>query len=81
MALLFGVITPIDSLIPMPEILKKALLDLAGQNGIFSFLLIVIAAPILEELLFRGIILDGLLKNYSPLKSILISSFLFGLFI
>lgn len=39
----------------------------------------VIAAPILEELIFRGIILDGLLKKYSPLKSILVSSFLFGM--
>ena len=39
----------------------------------------VIAAPILEELIFRGVILDGLLKKYTPAKSILISSLLFGL--
>jgi membrane protease YdiL (CAAX protease family) len=39
----------------------------------------VIAAPVMEELIFRGIILDGLLKKYSPWKSILLSSFLFGL--
>lgn len=78
-ALLFGIITPISSLIPVPELIKKALIGLAVQNGFFSFLLMVIAAPILEELIFRGIILDGLLNKYSPLKSILISSFLFGL--
>ena len=78
-ALLFGIITPISSLIPVPEIVKKALLDMAGQSGFFSFLVLVIAAPILEELIFRGIILDGLLNKYSPLKSILISSLLFGL--
>jgi hypothetical protein len=30
-------------------------------------------------LIFRGVILDGLLKRYSPTKSILISSLLFGL--
>jgi membrane protease YdiL (CAAX protease family) len=41
--------------------------------------LLVIAAPILEELIFRGIVLDGFLKQYSPMKSILISSTLFGL--
>ena len=76
--LLFGIINPISSLIPMPESIKIALFNLAGQNGIFSFLLMVIAAPILEELIFRGIVLDGLLKKYSPIKSILISSFLFG---
>jgi membrane protease YdiL (CAAX protease family) len=77
-ALLFGLIEPIDSLIPMPESIKKSLIDFGGQTGICSFILMVIAAPILEELIFRGIILDGLLKLYSPIKSILVSSFLFG---
>jgi len=78
-ALLFGIISPIGSLIPMPESVKKAFLDFGGQTGIFAFVLMVIAAPILEELIFRGIILDGLLKQYTPVKSILISSLLFGL--
>jgi len=63
----------------MPEFMQKIFMELAGQNGIFSMLTIVIAAPILEELIFRGIILDGLLKKYSPIKSILISSALFGI--
>lgn len=76
---LFVGIDPIGDLIPMPESLKEAFLDLGSQTGIFTFLAMVIAAPILEELIFRGIILDGLLKNYSPIKAILISSFLFGL--
>lgn len=61
----------------MPESIKEALLNTASQTGIFTFLAMVVAAPILEELIFRGIILDGLLKNYSPIK--FISSFLFGL--
>lgn len=77
--LLFGIILPISSLIPVPEIVKDALMGMAGQSGFFSFVLMVIAAPILEELIFRGIILDGLLDKYSPMKSILISSFLFGI--
>lgn len=76
--LLFGIADPIGNLIPMPESFKKAFMDFGSQTGIFAFLLLVIAAPILEELLFRGIILDGLLKKYSPLISILISSLLFG---
>ena len=79
MALLFGVVSPIAGSIPMPDFLKEAFMKLGGQTGVFSFILMVIAAPILEELIFRGIILDGLLKNYSPWKSILLSSFLFGL--
>ncbi|RIJ48164.1 CPBP family intramembrane metalloprotease [Maribellus luteus] len=78
-ALLFGVISPISSLIPMPESLEKAFMDFGSQTGFFAFVLMVIAAPVLEELIFRGIILDGLLKQYSPTKSILISSLLFGL--
>jgi len=78
-ALLFGIISPVSSLIPMPESFKNALMDFGGQTGIFAFLLMVIAAPILEELIFRGIILDGLLRQYSPVRSIFISSLLFGL--
>lgn len=78
-ALLFGIISPIAGLIPMPESIEKAILAFGSQTGIFTFILMVIAAPILEELIFRGIILEGLLKRYSPVKSILISSFLFGL--
>jgi hypothetical protein len=78
-ALLWGVISPIASTIPMSDETKKAFMDFAGEPGVYSFVLLVIAAPVLEEILFRGIILDGLLKRYSPLKSILVSSFLFGI--
>ena len=78
-ALLYGVVSPISELIPMPEIIKKAFMNLAKGTGIFAFLMMVVAAPVLEELIFRGIILDGLLEKYSPLKSILISSILFGI--
>lgn len=78
-ALFVGIDIPIGNLIPMPESIKEMLAGFGSQTGIFTFLAMVIAAPILEELIFRGIILDGLLKNYSPIKSIFISSFLFGL--
>jgi hypothetical protein len=74
-----GFTMPIGSLIPMPEVVKQLFLEMLKYNGILGFITIVIAAPILEELIFRGIILDGLLKRYSPTKSILFSSFLFGL--
>jgi uncharacterized protein len=77
--LLIGIASPIGNLIPMPESLEKYFMDFGSQTGIFTFLLFVIAAPILEELLFRGIILEGLLGRYSPLISIILSSLLFGL--
>lgn len=41
-----------------------------------SFLLF---APIYEEIIFRGIILGGLLSSYSPILALIISSLLFGL--
>jgi uncharacterized protein len=78
-ALQIGILSPIVELIPMPEMIKKIFEDLAGRTDVFSFIAIVIAAPILEELLFRGIVLHGLLKRYSPVRSIIISSMLFGI--
>ena len=39
----------------------------------------VILAPVLEELLFRGVLLQGLLRNYRPWVAIGQSSLLFGL--
>jgi uncharacterized protein len=78
-ALIFGMTTPLVSLIPIPEFFKAVFIELNKERGLFSFVTIVIAAPVLEELIFRGIILDGFLRRYSPLKAILFSSFLFGL--
>ncbi len=43
-------------------------------------LAVVITAPLLEELLFRGMIMRGLLRQYSPGYAIGISAFVFGLF-
>ena len=74
-----GIISPINALISLTESTKVTYLDYGKLPGIFTLLQSLIAAPILEELIFRGIILDGLLKKYSPTKSILISSLIFGL--
>jgi len=78
-AIQIGIISPIVSLVPMPEFMKNVFIEFAKRNGVFSFIAIVLAAPLLEELIFRGIILDGFLKRYTPLRSILISSALFGI--
>ncbi|WP_185882409.1 CPBP family intramembrane glutamic endopeptidase [Blattabacterium cuenoti] len=51
-----------------------------SKNIITFFFITSILAPICEEILFRGIILHGMLKNnIHPVKAILFSSFLFGL--
>ena len=43
------------------------------------FVQIVIIAPVFEEIIYRGIILNGMLKKYSPKKAIIVSSLIFGL--
>ena len=78
LALVVGIIQPLTELVPMTDSFKETIKELAGQKGISTFILMVVAAPFLEELIFRGILLEGLLKRYSPLKAILVASALFG---
>lgn len=75
-----AILTPITSFIPVPESIKDIFYKFMLQSkNPYGFITIALAAPILEEWLFRGIILDGLLKRYSAKKAILLSSFLFGI--
>lgn len=67
----------ITSWVPMPEWLLEIFKDAVKPN-IWGFLTVAVAAPILEEVLMRGIVLDGLLRNYSPWKAIVWSAVLFG---
>lgn len=53
---------------------------LLGQNIILVFIVMCVVAPVFEEILFRGIILRGLLKNIKPWPAILVSSLLFAIF-
>ncbi|HDL18051.1 MAG TPA: CPBP family intramembrane metalloprotease [Bacteroidetes bacterium] len=71
-------IDPLIRLIPLPEFMLKSFEGLFSNRGPVIFLLLVVAAPVLEELLFRGIILEGFLHRYSPGKAILWSSIIFG---
>lgn len=52
-----------------------------GMVGLTLAIQVVITAPILEELLFRGIILNGLLSKYKKnyKKAIIISALIFGI--
>ena len=55
--------------------------DLLIKNPTDTFLMslgAIILAPILEELIFRGIILKGFLSRYSYKKAILFSAIVFG---
>ncbi|HVS94275.1 MAG TPA: type II CAAX endopeptidase family protein [Mucilaginibacter sp.] len=68
----------LSTLMPMPQSIQK-LFENAFRKDIFSIVTMVVAAPILEEVLCRGIILHGLLKRYSVANAILISAIFFAL--
>lgn len=71
---------PILSLMPTPEWFEKLLEDMMGENIYVAFITTSIAAPILEEALCRGLILNGLIANgKTPLSAIVWSSLIFGL--
>ena len=54
--------------------------NIAGGNAFGTFMIAVIAAPVVEEILFRGIVLRSMRKFAPAWASILISSVLFGVY-
>ncbi len=82
-ALSVGVILPLVSItlyfFPVPDAFADQMRQVGDPTHIAVFATLVIAAPVLEEFIFRGIILDGLLKKYSPYRAILVSSLLFAI--
>jgi membrane protease YdiL (CAAX protease family) len=73
------VLDPVTNLLPIPEFIEELFAMLATKD-IYTFLMVCLIGPVLEELLFRGIILEGFLKRYKPARAIFWSAFLFGLF-
>jgi len=52
-----------------------------GDFGFWgAFTKVAIIAPVVEELIFRGLLLQGFRRNYSPLVAVLMSALLFALF-
>lgn len=79
-ALQWGVTSPIGTSIPMPESFKEIFREMAEQmNDGYGLLAVAVMAPFFEEFIFRGVMLDGLLKRKSTWAAILISAALFGL--
>jgi len=77
-ALDLGVIMPITEFIPISDFFKESMIQNFGNMDIFMFIALIFGAPFFEEYIYRGVILDGLLKNYAPWLAITISSLLFG---
>jgi membrane protease YdiL (CAAX protease family) len=68
------------ALLPMPQWLQQVFEDLFVSEGRLlprSFLLVIVA-PVTEELLFRGIILRGLLSRHRPAAAVTLTALLFA---
>ncbi len=68
--------------LPVPENIAEMFEKLISGSGSMwgSFFALAIVAPLTEETLFRGVILNGYLKRYSPATAIIVSGLMFGLF-
>ncbi len=58
---------------------EEALFSLYGNNAFSTLIATCLLAPVLEEMLFRGIMLRGFLRQYSRFGAIVGSALLFGL--
>jgi membrane protease YdiL (CAAX protease family) len=65
---------------PPPKWLLDVLKDVFFPEGqvLSRIFLLMIVAPVTEELLFRGIILRGLLSRYRPAVAVVLTALLFG---
>jgi len=72
----------VDKVLPAPpwfwELFEKVINHRFGFWG--SVVKVAVIAPIVEEALFRGILMNGLMRNYKPWYAILLSGLLFSLF-
>jgi membrane protease YdiL (CAAX protease family) len=70
----------LEYFLPMPEILQGAFETmLVNKYIIIPVLFVGVAPAFIEEMLFRGIILNGFKENYSHKKAMIVSSLLFGI--
>lgn len=66
-----------NTLMESGQEIAKTLSDMSSVwSGVFYMILF---APFFEEIIFRGIILKGLLNNYGVKKSVFISALIFGI--
>ncbi|MBF8982778.1 CPBP family intramembrane metalloprotease [Lutibacter sp. B2] len=64
--------------IPLPKFLDEVFENIY-INSYFAVIAIAVIAPIFEEIVMRGIMLEGLLNKYKPQKAIIISALIFGI--
>lgn len=78
----FGVNNLIDlsNIIEVFPGFKEVAQSIYGGNIIIEVLTVVIMAPIVEELMFRGLVYKRLRRDIKPIYAILISALLFGVY-
>jgi uncharacterized protein len=71
----------IRTVLPAPAWLVEVMAQafLGGHSLLASVFLLVIIAPLTEELMFRGLVLNAILKRYSAPVAVLFSALLFAL--
>lgn len=73
--------TLVDKVLPPPpwfwEMFNKIFENDYGIYG--AILKVVIMAPVIEELIFRGVIMHGLMRNYSKFTAVFVSALMFAL--
>ena len=77
----YGVLDELLKRLPylIPEEMVKKMESLFEDTSLtVLFVQTVIIAPLFEEVMYRGILLNGMLKKYSPKKAIIVSSLIFG---
>jgi len=65
-------------LVPMPDFIAELLGDVFS-GGLGMVIVLVVVAPLTEELLFRGLILRGFMQRYGTVAAVLLSTLLFAL--
>jgi membrane protease YdiL (CAAX protease family) len=68
----------VNAVLPMPGSLTR-MFEKLTSGGLATVLAFILIAPVMEELLFRGIILRGFLARYRPGTAIAVSALLFAL--
>lgn len=66
------------SKLPISDSLVQAFNSMT-ENTYLGFISIVLVAAIAEEIIMRGIILEGLLQKYNPWIAIIVSALIFGI--
>lgn len=76
MVLLTGIVIE-----PLLNLFPDAFLEMVnqmGENGGWSVLMLVVLAPVMEEVLFRGILLESVRSKHSSGRAIVVSALMFG---